>query len=264
MNNITIGYLSWNRHNILEQTLQSHKDNGLFDIILPENRFIYFQEVSDRDIQIANKYNCGYFGSKDNIGILNAFIEMVEHCKTEYFIFCENDWYLIENKTVTTKILVDSLEILKCNIANIVKLRHIKFHGEPLYSKPSNIDNWLSSNYHGCPYKLESLSWLHDPNVAYNNIMEEYSGNYKWYITTLHHQHWSNNVFICKVNDIKELVIPLLNQFEKENNKYTGLEDILINYNTYIGKNTVMDNIINNYSSIKLAGGEGLFMHKDS
>ena len=41
---------------------------------------------------------------------------MAEHCKSDFFIFCENDWHLIENKTVNTKILIDSLEILKCNI----------------------------------------------------------------------------------------------------------------------------------------------------
>lgn len=40
MDQITIGYLSWKRHDILEQTLQSHKENGLFDIIPPENRII--------------------------------------------------------------------------------------------------------------------------------------------------------------------------------------------------------------------------------
>ena len=264
MDNITIGYLSWKRQNILEQTLKSHKDNGLFDIIRPKNRFIYFQEISEVDINIANKFNCEYIGTEENIGILNAFIKMAKHCKTEYFIFCENDWYLKENKTVTTNILEDSLEILKCNIANIVKLRHRKYHGEPLYSKPNNIENWLTSNYQGCPYKLESLSWLAEPNVAYNNIMEEYSGNYKWYITTLNHQRWSNNVFICKVADIKEFVIPLLTHFIKDNDKYGSLEIRLINYNNYIGKNKFLDNIIQKYSNIKLAGGEGLFMHKDN
>ena len=38
MNNITIGYLSWKRHNVFEQTLSSHMNNGLFDIIKSENR----------------------------------------------------------------------------------------------------------------------------------------------------------------------------------------------------------------------------------
>jgi len=263
MEDITIGYLSWKRQNILEQTLQSHKDNGLFDIIQQTNIFIYFQEICDKDISIANKYNCEYIGTNENIGILNAFITMIEYCKTEYFIFCENDWYLIENKNTTIKIIEDAINILNSNIANIVKLRHRKYYGEPLYSKPHNIDEWKKNNYHNFPYKLESLSWLDNPNIDYNDIMEEYNGNYKWYITTLKHQKWSNNIFICKTNYIKEIILPLLKNFIETNNKYTGLEDILINYNNYIGENEIINNIIIKYSDIKLAGGEGLFTHKD-
>lgn len=264
MNNITIGYLSWKRHYILEQTLNSHKDNGLFNIISSVNKFIYFQEISQTDINIANKFGCEYIGSEENIGILNAFIMMVEKCKTEYFIFCENDWYLMENKNVTNKILEDSIELLTHNKCNIVKLRHRKIPGEPLYSKPTNIDNWLISHYQYCSHKLESLSWVDEPNILYNNIMEEYEGNYKWYITDLHHQLWSNNVFIAKTTYLKDYILPFLKYcIEEDNNKYSSLEIILINYKKYIGKNTVLDNIIENYSNIKIAGGEGLFMHKD-
>ena len=54
MNRITIGYLSWKRHNILNQTLNSHKLNGLFDIINTNNRNIFFQELSVEDKNIAN------------------------------------------------------------------------------------------------------------------------------------------------------------------------------------------------------------------
>lgn len=246
MNHLTIGYLSWKRHSILEQTLQSHKDNGLFDMIPPINRFIYFQEINKTDTAIANKFNCECIGTAQNIGILNAFVNMVEHCKTEYFIFCENDWYLMENKSVTNKIIEDSIQLLTNNHADIVKLRHRKFHGEPLYSKPIHVDNWLRSNYHGCPYKLESLSWLDKPNEVYRNIMQEYDGNYKWYITNLHHQHWSNNVFISKTIYLKECVLPLLMYCIEENHKYSGLEDILINYRNYIGKHPALDPIIKN------------------
>jgi hypothetical protein len=98
MDNITIGYLSWKRNAIFNQTLTSHKLNGLFDIIKPENRYIYFQEFDGHDLKLANAFHCNCFGDNKNIGILNAFIQLVEKCETEYFIFAENDWYLEENK----------------------------------------------------------------------------------------------------------------------------------------------------------------------
>jgi hypothetical protein len=245
-NKITIGYLSWKREKIFEQTLNSHKKNGLFDIIPPSNRLIFFQEISDKDIEIAKKFNCRYIGNNDNIGILDAFIKLIENCQTEYFIFCENDWNLIENKNTTIKTLHDSIRLIDNNKANIIKLRHRKTPGHPLNSEKI-FNNYLPSLF---PYKLESLSWIDEPNKIYNNLFEEFEGNYKWYITTMTHQLWSNNIFLCKLTHIKEIILPILKN-KNYDDKYSELE-----------------NIINNYKSqlriIKLAASEGLFMHKDN
>jgi hypothetical protein len=263
MNSITIGYLSWKRHDIFEQTLSSHMKNGLFDIIKPENRLIFFQEISETDISIANKYDCKYIGDNMNIGILNAFIKLVEECKTDYFIFCENDWLLIEDYNVVNKTLEDCIYLLQNDKTDIIKLRHIKNPGKPLYSKPSNINDWIKQDISEFPYKLESLSWIDEPNKIYNNILTEFNGNYKWYITTLKHQKWSNNIFIANVSYLKNIILPLIKNFIDNNDKYLGLEEILVNYNSYLGKNNKLDNIIKIYSDIKLSAGNGLFIHKD-
>lgn len=263
MRNITIGYLSWKRHYILSQTLKSHQSNGLFDLINSKNRNIFFQELSDEDINISNEFKCNYFGDSENIGILNAFIKLVEKCETEYFIFSENDWYLIENKEVTEKILNDCVNMLEDDLCDVIRLRHRKNPGEPLYSKPKNIDEWLNQNVSGFPYKLESLTWVDEPNQIYKNIFQEYNGNYKWYITTLNHQKWSNNIFIAKTSYLKNIIIPLIKFVENNNNKYTGLEDILVNYKNYLGKNLDLDNIINMYNKLRICAGEGLFTHRD-
>lgn len=252
MEKITIGYLSWKRHNIFNQTLETHKFNGLFDIIVPKNRIIFFQELCADDIAIANKYECNYLGDKDNIGILNAFIKLIEKCETEYFIFSENDWSLIENKDTTEKILYDCIELFNNNSCDIIKLRHRKNPGSPLYSKPQNTEEWFKQNLSNFPYKLESLSWVDDPNKTYNNIFTEINGNYSWYITTLQHQKWSNNIFIAKTTYLKEVILPLIKEFTSNNDKYSGLEDVLIN-----------NNYNNLFECTKIAAGPGLFTHKD-
>jgi hypothetical protein len=90
MESITICYLSWKRNEVFDQTLKSHRDNGLFDLILPENRIVFFQEISQQDKQLADKYNIKWIGNEKNVGILSAFITLLENCKTDYFIFCEN------------------------------------------------------------------------------------------------------------------------------------------------------------------------------
>ena len=263
MNNITIGYLSWKRHDIFLQTLNSHKRNGLFDIIQPENRVCFFQEISNKDIELANKFNCKYIGDNTNIGILNAFVKLIEICKTEYFIFCENDWNLIEDTEKTYKILEDCINILNTQTADVIKLRNRKNPGLPLYSMPTNVSEWLSGNYAGFPYKLESLSWIDDPNKVYNNLLYEYNRNYKWFITTLDHQSWSNNIFICKTEYLKNIILPILKLYIVDGlNNYTGLEDILIKYKSHT-TNSSINEIIIPYSKTKLCGGDGLFSHKD-
>jgi hypothetical protein len=263
MDNITIGYLSWKRHEIFNQTLTSHRLNGLFDIIKPENRYIYFQEFSGDDLNLANAFHCNYLGDNKNIGILNAFIKLVEKCETEYFIFAENDWYLQENKETTIKILEDCTELLKNNLADIIRLRHRQNPGIPLWSRPAEPQQWLKQNISGFPYKLESLSWIDNPNSVYNNIFGEIQYNYKWYITSLTHQQWSNNIFIANTSYLKNVILPIIIFFIENNNKYTGLEDILINHNNYIGINDILDNSIHLLQKTKIAGGEGLFTHKD-
>jgi hypothetical protein len=263
MNDITIGYLSWKRHNVLTQTLNSHRLNGLYDLISPENRFIFFQEMSKEDITIANEFQCNYIGENTNIGILNAFIRLVEHCQTEYFIFCENDWYLCENKDTTSKILNDCVELMRNNLCDIIKLRHRKHPGNPLYSIPKDINEWKNQNVSGFPYKLESLHWLEEPNLIYNNLLIEHTENYKWYITTFDHQKWSNNIFISKTSYLKNIVLPLIKNFTHFDDHYGGLENILIHYKKFYGSSDILDNIINLYDATKIGGGEGLFIHKD-
>ena len=263
MNEITIGYLSWKRHDILEQTLKSHKENGLFDIIPPENRIIFFQEISQQDRNIADKYNLNTLGNKENIGILNAFIELVQKCTTKYFIFCENDWLLIENNKISKNVLNDCIQLLNEFKKSIIKLRHINNPGIPLHSRPKDVNEWLNENYHGCPYKLESLSWLENPNNYYKSgVLDEIQYNYKWYSTTLEHQRWSNNVFIANTEFLKNTITPLLLNF-KNSDKYLGLEDILTNYNKFLGKNDHINKYINQYKNLKVIAGIGLFTHQD-
>lgn len=263
MDDITIGYLSWKRHDVLKQTLHSHKTNGLYDLIKPCNRIIFFQEITKKDMDIAHEFQCNYIGNKNNIGILNAFIELVETCKTKYFIFCENDWFLCENKDTTSKMLDDCIHMLNYNVCDILKLRHRKFPGKPLYSMPKEITEWTKQNISGFPYKLESLHWIEEPNLVYNNLFTEYNFNYKWYITTLDHQKWSNNIFISNTHYLKHIVLPLIKYFIKNNDKYLGLEEILIHFKKYYSDCDIMNNIINQYSVTKLGAGEGLFTHKD-
>lgn len=261
MEEITIGYLSWKRHNIFEQTLNSHKNNGLFDLIKPENRCVFFQEISDMDINLAKKYNCNFIGSKNNIGILNAFIELVERCKTKYFIFCENDFILMKNDFEIIKTLNDVCQILDSDPYAQVKLSNTKNPGF-IYIKPDKF--WLKHDQSNFRYKVESLSWIKNPKEIYPNVnILKY--NYEWFQFEYQDQFWSNHIYACNTNYLKEIVLPLLIH-NRDNNKeldikYQGLEDTLNFTDKIPNQSERIKELIVKHNMRKIYSGGGNFFH---
>ena len=261
MNEITIGYLSWKRHNILKQTLKSHQENGLFDIIKPQNRIIFFQEISQRDKNIAKKYELNILGNKENIGILNAFIELVKNCKTKYFIFCENDFLLLKNDYEISKTLNDVCKILENNPYAQIKLSNYKNPGF-LYIKGGT--EWLKQDQSDFGFKVESLSWIPNPKEFYPNV-NILNYNYEWFQFKSQDQKWSNHIYACNTNYLKEIIVHLL-KHNRDNNKelnikYQGLEDTL-NYTDKIpNQNEYIKKLINKYNMRNVYSGGGNFFH---
>jgi len=261
MDEITIGYLSWRRHNILEQTLKSHQENGLFNIIPPQNRIIFFQEISEKDKQIADKYELQIRGSKENIGILNAFIRLVENCKTKYFIFCENDFLLMSDDYNLQKSIDDMCRILDCDPYAQVKLSNSKSPGF-LYVKGG--EEWLKHDQSNYKYKVESLSWIPDPKNFYKN-MKTINYNYEWFVFNSGDQNWSNHIYACNTSYLENVILPLL-RHNRDNNKdldirYQGLEDTLNFTDKIPNLNDNIRELINRHDNRKLYSGGGNFFH---
>ena len=261
MDQITIGYLSWKRHTVLKQTLQSHKDNGLYDLIKPENRIIFFQEITEVDKQIASEYDIQYLGDNKNIGILNAFVELVKKCKTKYFIFCENDFLLMQDGYDIYKTLSDAISIMETNKLAQVKLSNSKNPGF-LYIKGNN--DWLKHDQSGFPYKAESLSWVPNPKDFYQHI-KTLNFNYEWFEFSSQDQRWSNHIYACNMSYMQEVIVPLL-LHSRDNNRqlelrYQGLEDTL-NFTDQIPcVSEHMRKQIEEHKKRKVYSGGGNFYH---
>lgn len=259
---ITIGYLSWKKYDIFEKTLQSH--NSLFNLLKQENRIIFFQEIGEREINIANKFDCKYIGNKENIGILKAFIELVENCKTKYFIYCENDFLLLDNNEFDIKkTLEDTIDLLDNNPNAHIKLSNIKNPGF-LYCTPKDKDEWLAGNQSNYCYKVESFSWIDEPEKYYSNL-QVINKNYKWYLVNNHDQKWSNHIYAINTTFLKDVVLPIL-KFNIENNldidiMYQGLEEILINTYKYKGQDNKIDKLITELDKRVIIAGGGNFYH---
>lgn len=266
MDKFTIGYVTWKNNAILTETLDSHVKNGLLENIHQSNRYIFFQELKQQDYSFASKYKCRCVGDKKNVGILHAFIKLVESCGTDYFIFCENDFVLLDNYPDydIKKCLEDVKSILDENPNAQVKLSNPKNPGF-VYCRPENIKEWLKSSRNDFPYKLESLSWVPDPENFYKNNISVINKNYKWYKVNSDGQLWSNHIYACKTEFLKTVIIPIL-KFNISNNKnldvrYQGLEDTLINFRTLKGINPTIDPLISRLESRTVFSGGGNFYH---
>jgi hypothetical protein len=259
--NITIGYLSWKKTNVLLNTLESHKNNGLFDIIPPQNRCIFFQEFQDQDTRIAEKYNLHVLKNKENIGILNAFIELIENCNTKYFIFCENDFVLMKNNFYIKQTIEDVCNILDNDEYGVVKLSNSKNPGF-LYIKGG--DSWLQGDQTSYKYKAESLSWIPNPKDFYKNI-KTILHNYEWFVFNKDDQLWSNHIYACNTKYLLNVVIPLL-KFNRDNNpnldvKYQGLEDTLNFTDNIPNQNDFIKHVIDLHNKRNIYSGGGNFYH---
>ena len=226
--NISLGILSWKAHKTLENTLSSFKP------LLPfiKDTKIYFQEMNQQDMNIANQYGINAIGSSINTGIIGGFKSLVENASGEYFIFAENDFELVHGIEETIKILEDSINLLVSFDVDVVKLRDRINYGEPLYTKLTEHPDM------GFSYKLESLHSFENPEEVFPGVFEIIYLSFKWYKCSNVHQKWSNNIFIARTRWLKE--------------KLNLLED---------GDFMMEETLIAKLKGYNLAGGIGLFKH---
>lgn len=125
---VGVGILSWKSHKTLEKSLQSYEKIDFKDFF--DEVKIIFQEVSDEDKKLAEKYGYDYIGLENNIGIQEGHKKIYENINTDYILVLENDNPVIVEKKVFFDRIIKSLELLENNKADIVRLRHRWNFGE--------------------------------------------------------------------------------------------------------------------------------------
>jgi hypothetical protein len=238
---ITIGILAWHSGQTLIDTLFSYYQKGLFDIV--EDVTILFQEITDEDKQITNHFGINYIGLDENIGIGKAFIQLAKNAQTENILLLEHDWKLIENQEITYNRLKSGLEILNQGF-NVVKYRHRKSPGYPLFSQPAYQGNELN-HYDNeinlvSPHLLDSIHWLENPHINFPDKIQKIDD---YFITTSRWGNWTNNPCLFK----KDFYLSIVSDFVNN-------QDLLLEPS--ISKWWARQNF-------KVAHGEGLFKHED-
>ena len=127
LSKIGLVFLSWKSNKTLKNSLLK------FTQELPSSLFndalIYFQEISSSDSGLAKEFGFRAEGNDQNLGILHGMKQAVSRVKSEFILYLECDCVLVEDKESAIKILSDSLEEIRQDNINVMRLRHLKKGG---------------------------------------------------------------------------------------------------------------------------------------
>lgn len=126
---IGLGMLSWKGRLTLQNTLQSYQKAKLLDIF--DDNVIYFNDISDDDINIANAYGFKYTGGK-NVGIYLGMEGIIESLKdADYILFLQQDCPLCELDVDHIRNTIESsVKLLNDKKIDIMRLRSRSNVGE--------------------------------------------------------------------------------------------------------------------------------------
>ena len=255
---ITIGIVCWKSPQTITSTLDSYKKNGLFQLAHPA---IYIQERNAKYEKIARDRGIQeILGTPENLGILQAFIALIEATKTKYFIFAECDFKLIHDKATTAKVLGEAIRLIEEEDVQIVRLRDRANPGDPMIAQmiagvgemgpEERNKHTYDQNF---DYKLESVMFLDHPDKAFPNVFKTIDYSSRWYTCPEEGcAPWSNNIFIAPTAFMKENILPLLMKRPGVNAKGRN-DDVFAKLEAYLGGH------LKDYT---VAQGHGLFTHE--
>lgn len=239
---ISVGILSWKSDQTLRNTLESYKNNGLFDIV--DDVTIFFQEISENDIKIANEYEIPFISSSDNIGIGHAFYSLSNNAKNENILLLEHDWELIENKETTYQRLYSGMNLLNSGYHSI-RYRHRKNPGFPLFGleyRGKELNHFDSTIQLEASHLIDSVHWVENPEKQFSDKIFKYQNHF---ITTSRWSNFNNNPCLYK----KDFYMNTIEPFKDKGSLYDGLES---NISYWWAR-----------QNFNIAWGEGLFKHND-
>jgi hypothetical protein len=234
MLDISILILSWKHHDTLLNTLESYKKNNLLSIA--KEKIIFFQETSDKDIEIAKHYDCKYISTDKNIGIGSGLYELACTASSPYILFLENDWELICDESTTYNRLAAGITLLNQYNIDVIRYRHRVKYGHPNYALQ------FAGKELSAPFcLLESSYWLENPEIKFPDYIKKIQIESEYfYITSSKNANFTNNPTLYNREFYLNIVKPYITPgFEPESSIQKWWEK-------------------QNY---KVAQGEGLFFH---
>ena len=160
---VGVGILSWKSHITLEKSLQSYEEIG-FKEFFDEVKII-FQEISEDDKKLAEKYGYDYVGIEKNVGIQEGHNLICENLNTDYVLVLENDNPVVEKRETVYQRLSQALELLENNVIDIMRLRHRWNFGEG-FSLEKYLNFFNIQNLH------EKYNYIEPKNNPMNSLIK--------------------------------------------------------------------------------------------
>lgn len=230
---ISFGILSMGSPLTLRNTLQSYVDSKLFD--LTDDVSIFFQNVTEEDLNIASEYNItSVISSSGNIGIGKALTALCQQAKNKYWMGLENDWVNIYDPYITTSRIAAGIHLLHYGIADAIRYRSRRIPGEPLYTK-----TYMGREKDSLMHILECSHWRENPDTDFPEYIQKDSAT-GFYTANSRYANFTNNPTLY----IRDFYLDNVSKFSGE------LIDLEGKIETYWKE-----------GNFKVAMGEGLFCH---
>jgi len=230
--NLSVGILSWKSPKTLYNTLMSYKNSKLLEMV--NDVTIFFQEYETLDQDMADFFGVNAILSTTNIGIGKALKNLAENAETDNILLLENDWVNIENEETTRDQLSKGLTLLTNSKSDMIKYRHRKIPGDPLYSRVYN-----GREMDSLKHLFECVHWREHPHRDFPDYIwvDEDTG---YYCANSKYANHTNNPTMFK----KEFYINYISPFSGEGIDLEGKIDGWWQEQNYV-----------------VSHGEGLFTH---
>lgn len=117
-----LGILSWKAHETLRGSLTSYQNTADF-LDLFGKRLIFFSDILEADRELAREFGWQVNGGV-NQGIAGGMKRLAESLDTPYVILLQNDNPLVVGTEFAKKHLEGALELLRSEVAHVVRLQH--------------------------------------------------------------------------------------------------------------------------------------------
>lgn len=129
---VGVGLLSWKAPLTLAATLESHVTLDLFSLF--DDHLIFFQERSESDKEVAERFGLRHAGNAENTGIVGGVRALVEGLDCDYLLLLENDCPAVESREEIRRQLDAALSDMVSEQIPVFRFRSRREPGEGLAS----------------------------------------------------------------------------------------------------------------------------------